>query len=44
MEVPRLGLNRSCSLQPTPEPQQRQIQAASASYTTPHGNTGSLTH
>ena len=44
MEVPRLGLNRSCSLQPTPEPQQRQIQAASVTYTTAHGNAASLTH
>ena len=27
----------------TPQPQQCQIQAASATYTTAHGNTGSLT-
>ena len=30
--------------QPTPEPQQCGIRAASATYTTAHGNTGSLTH
>ena len=29
---------------PTPEPQQRRIRAASATYTTAHGNAGSLTH
>ena len=28
---------------PTPQPQQCQMQAASATYTTAHGNTGSLT-
>ena len=28
----------------TPEPQQRGIRAASATYTTAHGNAGSLTH
>jgi len=27
-----------------PEPQQCQIRATSATYTTAHGNTGSLTH
>ena len=32
------------SHRPMPEPQQRQIQAASATYTTAHGTTGSLTH
>ena len=36
MEVPRLGVKL--------EPQHCQIQAASATYTTAHGNTGSLTH
>ena len=36
MEVPRLG--------PTPQPQQHKIQAESATYTTAHGNTRSLTH
>ena len=41
---PGEGLNRSCSHQPTPEPQQRRIRAASATYTTAHGNAGSLTH
>ena len=29
---------------PTPQPQQRRIRAVTATYTTAHGNTGSLTH
>ena len=40
-----LGLHlqhMSCSFQPTPQPQQCQIQAMSAAYTTAHGNTSSL--
>ena len=41
---PGQGLNRNCSHQPTPEPQQRGIGAASATYTTAHGNAGSSTH
>ena len=41
---PGWGSNQSCSCRPTPEPQQCGIQAASATYTTAHGNTGSLTH
>ena len=41
---PGQGSNRSCSHQPTPEPQQRGIRAASATYTTAHGNAGSLAH
>ena len=41
---PGQGLNRSCSHRPTPEPQQCGIRAASATYTTAHGNAGSLTH
>ena len=41
---PGQGSNRSCRCWPTPEPQQRQIWAISATYTTAHGNTGSLTH
>ena len=44
MEVPRLGVNPSCSCWPTPHPQQREIQAVSATYTTAHGNAVSLTH
>ena len=45
MEVPRLrGSNWSCSCWPMPEPQQRGIRAASATYTPAHSNTGSLTH
>ena len=42
MEIPRLGVNRSCSCWPTP--QQRQIRAVSATYTIAHGSAGSLTH
>ena len=38
------GSNPSCNLQPMPKPQQCQIQATSATYTTAHGNTRSLTH
>ena len=45
MEVPRLGVeNWSCSRWPTPQPQQRRIRAASATYTTAHSNAGSFTH
>ena len=43
MEAPRLGVNRSCSYGPTPQPQQRQIWAVSTTYTTADGNAGSLT-
>ena len=39
--LPRLGVD---SHWPTPQPQQCQIQAAFATYTTAYGNTGSLTH
>ena len=38
------GCNWSCSRRPTPQPQQCGIPAASATYTTAHSNTGSLTH
>ena len=41
---PGQGLNRSYSCQPIPQPQQHRIQATSATYTTVHGNTRSLTH
>ena len=41
---PNPNPNQSCSHQPTPEPQQCQIRVKSATYTTAHGNTGSLTH
>ena len=44
LEVPGEGSNRSCRRWPTPQPQQGQIQAGSATYTTAHGNAGSLTH
>ena len=37
-------MNRSCSCQSIPQPQQRQIRATSVTHTTAHGNTGSLTH
>ena len=43
LEVPRLGLNWSCSRQPTPQPQHH-IQATSVTCTRAHGNAGSLTH
>ena len=41
---PGYGLHRNCSCQSTPQPQQCQIQAASATYTIAHGNARSLTH
>ena len=44
MEVPRLGWKRSWSCQSMPQPQQHQIQIASVTYATAHGNIGSLTH
>ena len=44
MEIPSQGSNWSCSYRPTSQPQQRGIQAMSATYTTAHGNTGSLTY
>ena len=34
MEVPGLGLDHSCSYQPTPQPQQGRIQATSVTYAT----------
>jgi len=37
-------LNRSCSCWPMPQPQQHQIWTLSATYTTAHSNTKSLTH
>ena len=40
MGVPRLEVQ----LQPTSGPQQCKIQATSGTYTTAHGNAGSLTH
>ena len=36
--------NESCSCRPTPQPQQCRIQAVTATHTTAHGNTRSLTH
>ena len=43
MEVPSQGPNWNCSCWPTPQPQKRGIRAASVTYTTAHGNVGSLT-
>ena len=42
-EVLGLGVNWSCNCRPIPQPQKRQIQATTASYTTAHGNAESLT-
>ena len=42
MEVSRLGVKSE--LQLTPQPQPRQIQAVSTTYTAAHGNADSLTH
>ena len=36
--------NQNHSCQPKPQPQQRQIRAVYGTYTTAHGNAGSLTH
>ena len=44
MEVPRLGVEWSCSRWSTPESQQLGIPATSVTYITAHGNAGSLTH
>ena len=38
------GHNWNCRCWPTPQPQQRGIQATSVTYTTVHGNARSLTH
>ena len=45
IEIPRVPI-RATSCQPTPQPQPQQckIQAESSTYTTGHGNAGSLTH
>ena len=43
-KFPGEGSNRSYSCQLTPQPQQCRIRAVSSTYTTAHGNTGSLTH
>ena len=40
---PSQGSNLSCSRRPTPQPQQCGMRAASVTYTTAHGNAGSLT-
>ena len=45
MEIPRLGgSNQSCICQPTPQPQQHQIQATSANYTVASSSAASLIH
>ena len=41
---PGQGSNRSCCHQPTPQPQQCQIQATSATYAAAQDNAGSFTH
>ena len=41
---PGQGSSWSCSHRPTPQPQQRGIQATSATYPTVHGNAGFLTY
>ena len=38
------GLIGCCSCRPMPQPQQRGMWATSGTYTTAHGNAGSLTH
>ena len=44
MEVPRLGTESELQLSSTPQPQQHQIQAPSATYMTAYSNTRSLTY
>ena len=44
MEVPRLGVESELQLQPTLQPWQHWIQAASVTYATACSNTRSLTH
>ena len=44
MEVPRLGMESELPLPAYPQPQQCQIGAVSATYTTAHDCVGSLTH
>ena len=44
MEVPELGLNWRCSCEPTPQPHQHWIWAASVTYPAACSNTGTLTH
>ena len=44
VDVSRVGVESVLQLQPTPQPQQREIQAASATYTTAHSNALSPTH
>ena len=44
MEVPGLGVESELQLLAMPQPQQLRIWAASVTYTTVHGNAGSLIH
>ena len=44
IEILGLGVELEDSCRPAPQPQQLGIRAASATYVTAHGNTGSLTH
>ena len=43
-KFPGSGSNQSCSHRPRPEPQQWEIRATSATYTTAHGNARSPPH
>ena len=43
-KFPGYGSNQNYSCQPTPQPEQRRIQATSVTYSTAHGTTESLTH
>ena len=43
-KLPGCGSNQSCSCQPTPQPQQHWIQAASVTYTGVHGSARFLIH
>ena len=42
--VPRLGAKLELQVPPTPQPQQHMIRVVSVTYTTAHGDAGSLTH
>ena len=44
IQAPRLGSNRTYSCWPTPQVQQRGIQATSAIYTSAHSNTSQILH
>ena len=44
MEVPKQGVESELHHQPTTQPQQHEIRAASVTYNIGHGTTGSPTH